>query len=393
MTKDKYDFIEELLENKSLSQSQREKVLCLLKEEIKKDVSFGKKLEERIEKLENTIVVDNKIPDKKNIILHNPRFVSKYLKKFKENTALKWTTHVWDEKKYETINSFIEELNGDKDYKEIFNYNRDLYNLVNYFIYNPQKELDQNGIPKFGWPNLNEIKIGWQFPNNLLISWCKEYYDKLADEKKYPFQFVLPKEFQPQRPVKGKMVTTFENVVDVFKTEIQFRDNYLYKEIRRRKSKMADFEFVGIEQFEKLDFYTYTNGFLSAVDVVLEEIKKNETEKKILFSYELINDELYLDITQLNSFPSRKIYTNNLSQFLGGGLSSIAASVFSLCDFSIISVFTDQNNNKINGELFITFEGTTGSVLKKETTIESTPWLEKRSSEIEGFTYRFKFYL
>lgn len=392
MAKDKYDFIEELLENKKLSQSQREKVLFLLKEEIKKDVSFGKKLEERIEKLESTIIPDKKQPNKM-IIIHNPHFISKYLKRFKENTALKWTTHVWDEKKYETINAFIEELNEDKDYQKIFNYNINLSNLLKYFIYNPKQVIDQNGMPEYGWPNLNDIKIGWQFPNNLLINWCKEFYDKPEGEKKYPFQFVLPKEFQPQRPVKGKMITTFENVVDVFKTEIQFRDNYLYKEIRRRKSKMADFEFVGIEKFEKLDFYTYTSGFLSAVDVVLEEIKKNETEKKIFFSYELINDELYIDITQLNSFPSRKINTNDLSQFLGGGLSSIAASVFSLCDFSIISVFTDQNNNKINGELFITFEGTTGSVLKKETTIESTPRLEKRSSEIEGFTYRFKFYL
>lgn len=79
------------------------------------------------------------------------------------------------------------------------------------------------------------------------------------------------------------MITTFENVVDTFKTEIQFREDYLYKELRKRNNRMADYNFIGIEDFKNLDFYTYTNGFLSAIDTVLNEIRKNETEKNILF--------------------------------------------------------------------------------------------------------------
>jgi hypothetical protein len=99
-----------------------------------------------------------------NQLTHNPRLVSQYLKKFKENTVLKWTTHPWDEKKYDTIDTFIQELNDDKEYKKLFSVHRDLFNLLNYFIYSPKTKVTESGIPEFGWPNLNELKIGWQFP-------------------------------------------------------------------------------------------------------------------------------------------------------------------------------------------------------------------------------------
>src|SRR5690606_23149735 len=127
-------------------------------------------------------------------------------------------------------------------------HNRDLYNLIKYFIYEPQNKLDSNGVPEYGWPNLYEMKFGWQYPNNLLINWCKENYDnKSLDERKKPFQYLLPIELRPKKTVKGKEIKYFEDVVYVFKTEIQFREEYLYKELRKRNRSMLDFYFVGIE--------------------------------------------------------------------------------------------------------------------------------------------------
>lgn len=388
--KNKYDFIQEILESKKLTVAQRERVLKLAKEEIKKEGVIGKELEDRIRKLEEKLDDGQK---KKNQLTHNPKLVSKYLKKFKDNTPLKWATHVWDEKKYETIDLFIEDLNKDKDYNTLFNIHRDLYNLIDYFIYDPKKELDEYKIPKYGWPNLQDLKIGWQFPNNLLINWCRENFDNKEDNKKYPFQFNLPKELQPKKPIKGKMITTFENVVDTFKTEIQFREDYLYKELRKRNNRMADYNFIGIEDFKNLDFYTYTNGFLSAIDTVLNEIRKNETEKNILFSYEMQANELFIDITQLNSFPTRKLNTNNLVQFLGGGMNAISSDIFSLCDFSIISNFTDGKNNKISGELCIVYDSIKGNWSGKDVSMNTVPKLQEYNKEVTGFTYRFKFYL
>lgn len=402
-TVNKYDFIQQLLENKKLSPVQRERVLTLAIQEMKSEKIRDENLVKRIKDIEEMLHAirennENFKPkiyslNTQNQLTHNPRLVSEYLNKFKENTVFKWTTHPWDEKKFDTIDTFIQELNEDKEYNKLFNVHRDLFNLVNYFIYSPKTETD-NGIPKFGWPNLNELKIGWQFPRRILIEWCKENFDnKDEHEIKYPFQYPLPKELQPQKPIKGKMITTFENVVDVFKTEIQFREDYLYKELKKRNNRMLDFKFEGIEDFRNLDYYTYTPGFLAAIDTILAEIKKNETEKHIRFSYEMLKEELIVDVTHVNSFPIRKLNTNNLSQFLGGGLYAIAGSIFSLCDFSVISKFKDDHNNISHSELCIVYDDIKGTLSGKETSITGTPQLRTFNKKIEGFTYRFKFYL
>ena len=96
MAKDKYDFIQELLENKKLQPTQKERVLLLAKEEIKKDGALGKELEERVKKLEEMINISSeKIPtitktplitsqsEKIPIINHDPITIYKLLSSFK----------------------------------------------------------------------------------------------------------------------------------------------------------------------------------------------------------------------------------------------------------------------------------------------------------------------
>ena len=60
MTKTKYDFIKELLENKKINQNHRERILEL----ASKEISFEGTLEERIQKIEEIIFkekIDTKI--------------------------------------------------------------------------------------------------------------------------------------------------------------------------------------------------------------------------------------------------------------------------------------------------------------------------------------------
>ena len=54
--KNKYDFIVNLLEKKNLTTEQREKILFLTKEEIKKDNSIGQELADRISDLEDIMI-------------------------------------------------------------------------------------------------------------------------------------------------------------------------------------------------------------------------------------------------------------------------------------------------------------------------------------------------
>lgn len=397
--KDKYEFILELLETGKLTPAQKERVMLLSTKIIKDTSNKEDEIIKRIEEIEAKIKGGNKpepiiIKEKENNQLtHRPDYITKYLQKFGGNSAFKWATHAWEEKIYESITDFIDELNKDKEYQEIFNCNRDLYNLIKYFLYEPKNEIDDNGKLKFGWPNLYEMKIGWQFPKNLIIDWCKENYDHKLNDLKYPFQFVLPLELQPKTQIKGKMISTFENVVDVFKTEIQFRDNYLYREIDKKRRQTSNFSFIGIDKLEKLDFYTYTHGFLAAVNNVINEIKKRETEKNIHFNYIMYEKYLIIDITHENSYPTRIINTNSLTQFMGGGMKTIAENVFSLCDFSVISKFKNQNSIEFTGELSILHEGITAKITGKNIDINNEPILKDYQNEIKGFTYRFKFYI
>ncbi len=54
ISKNKYDFITDLLENKKLNFTQKERILMLANKELKKDFSSKKKIEERVQNMEDT---------------------------------------------------------------------------------------------------------------------------------------------------------------------------------------------------------------------------------------------------------------------------------------------------------------------------------------------------
>jgi histidine kinase-like protein len=434
MNNKKVDFIADLLKSKKISANDKERLFSLSVLELKamsnSDIDLRKDIDElkqivysrqtelpKVEVVADKIVleaanekrtdtdIDIKLPEityesvnqneghgNKTLMTHAPKTVTEFLDNFRQNTDLKWTTHNWDETKYDTIQDFIDGLNASKEYQKLFSLNVRLYNLINYFIYSPKTPLDDAGVPKYGWEGLGDIKIGWQFPSSLLIAWSRENYDN-KEQRKYPFEYDLPKGFRPKRPVKGKMIQTFENVVDLFKTEIQFRDHYLYDELNKRRSRMKDFSIIGLESFPQLDFYTYTRGVLGAIDEILQQVKKNETHKTIIFSQRVSDDRLIIDITHADSFPSRMLNTKNLSSFLGGGLQAIAEQLFSLCNFSVLSKFKNEENSDVSGELCITYNGTLGELNGKSIVLKTSPTFKALDSVPVGFTYRLSFYL
>ena len=393
MEHNKYDFIINLLEDKKLSPILKDKLLSLSVKEIKNESAMEKELLRRIEHIEDLVKTPNTSGNNTaaNEVIHDPSKITEFLYKFRANTVFKWSSHSWDEKKYETIKDFIQELNKNK--KEVgilFNYNRNLYNLLIYFLYIPKNKDASNDL-KFGWPNLNKMKFGWQFPNNLLIDWCKDNFDNKNEyEIKKPFQFILPQYLRPGERIKDKEIKYFQDVVDVFKTEIQFRENYLYHEIQKLSNTMKDYEFYGIEELKFLDFYTYTPGILKAISQILDLIKNNETATKILFSYKKIEDKLIFTIHQRNSYPLKSLDITNSEKFIGGQLNAIAEDLFSLADFSIISKFI-SDSKYINGELKILYPGVKGMAKGKNINLIDKPLFEEVGEEVDGFTYKMIF--
>lgn len=237
------------------------------------------------------------------------------------------------------------------------------------------------------------MKFGWQFPDNKFLLWCKENYDnKSEDERKKPFQYLLSKELRPSKTVKGKEIKYFQDVVDVFKTEIQFREEYLFKEIRKRTQRMSDFKFSGLEELKKLDFYTYTPSVLSAIDHIFEQIKRNETAVDINISYTIDNEKIVFSITQKKSFPKKELNINNTKSFIGGHLNAISERLFSLADFSIESNFT-YNDRVIPGELKITYDNIDGKIKGRNITLIQNPIFIESNNKFPGFTYKLIFYI
>ena len=387
--KTKVDFITDLLSNKKLHTSQKEKLFALVANDLKGDEDEIRKIWLEIE----TIKGKKKDNQSSNILFHKPKEVAIFLNLFRQNTALKYSTHSWDRTDFlSSIGSFLDKLNKEKiDYKfsEIFNYNRHLYNLLNYFLFKPNQEIE-NGIPKYGW--LQDVKIGWQFPNDLIREWCMINYDKPFNYKiKYPMEFPIPVNLKPLKRINGKEIVYFEDVVNLFKTEIQFRgeERNLFHSVNSLLKQYHLYSY-DINILEDLDFYTYTRGFINALDSIFNLFeRKNESKKEISISIEKDIESISILITQLDSFPSKILEDPN--RYFNGDSIGYINHIFSLCDYSIISKFNTNQfleiqilTEDIEAEL-------DGNNVKKINSSFSVKKIEAKT--VKGFTHKFKFYI
>jgi hypothetical protein len=432
----KGDFIIDLLKTNRLSQSERERILKLSATEFEKNDQEYQRILSEIEglkkiyldeqnKLTSKIeliledIAESKASQKSNVepinsslenadkskeikLVHNPIEITKFLKNFEENTALKFSTHIWDKTDFLlSYSDYINKLNEEKRiyrFNELFNYNRPLYNLLNYFLFIPNTPVKQ-GVPIYGWNNedLKDVKIGWQFPNEILKNWSIENFDEQTktENKKYPMDMIVPIDLKPSKRIKNKEINSFEDVVNIFKTEIQFRndEDNLFKEVDFliKKHKLTNSD-SSIEKLKKLHFYTYTKGVISAFDSIFRSFEKNnESFKDISFEVKSQENCIEIQIIHLNSFPSKIIELENPNKFFSGDSNAIINHLFSLCDYSIISKF----NNESNFEVAILFDdvfGTPdGNNLKKLDTQMKVN--ELKDFEVRGFSHKLKFYV
>ena len=109
-------------------------------------------IEEMIKKGENP---EPPTGEEKNLLIHRPDYITRYLQKFGGNSAFKWATHIWEERKYETIIDFIEELTQYKEWKpsdsvwKFINQLKDGFQSCignNYFVDNFSIKKDENTV-------------------------------------------------------------------------------------------------------------------------------------------------------------------------------------------------------------------------------------------------------
>jgi hypothetical protein len=408
--KDKIDFIADLLKSTKINASQKERLFALATDEIRNignsDEIIFAEIAELKKKMEGISVMGNN--DKKkssNVYLsHDPIFIRDLLKEFGTNTAFKFSTHAWDKTDFmETIGSFLGKLNNekkDKLFSNLFNNNRHLYNLMNYFLFKPSVEFEKDKItPKFGWRTSNGqmIKIGWQYPDNLLQKWCEENYDaKEGSAKKFPFEYKIPEVLKPSKKINGKEIIFFEDVVNVFKNEIRFRgeENNFRNTIEFLLLKKHHLKSDNLNVLNNLDFYTYTQGVINAIDSIFEKFSKmSEAGKNIHFDVITNAESVTIKITHLQSYPAKQISFNEPNTFFSGDSIGIINHIFSLCDYSVISKFNEDDYYEIK---ILQQEQDTQAIADGNNIKEITSKFQVISiqpQEVKGFTHQFKFYL
>ena len=297
---------------------------------------------------------------------HNPKELVKILTNFRKDSPIKYTTHDWDfdfRKEYGDFNNYMKNVKKqwDEIEKELKELSPNIHKKTELFLF----AKDEKDV----WSSAEGDKLatGW---SNLegLREWC--------DNGKSPFDFKLPKIYE----VEGKTVSKFADVINIFKREIQIRNENdhlksIFSNYRNILYKKAKFK-IKMEKLQGKNFYTDVETFKKVLDMIFfEEILKREKYPNIIVEAKNDNEKFFdLCITQVDSFSylSPKEMFNKSD---GGDFAKIKKALKNLCDWSIENKDEKGKSYRVN-YLISTYK-------------ERTEYLDE---EIKGFTYILRFY-
>lgn len=400
MAKDKYDFIQELLENKKLKPAQRERVLMLAKEEIKKDGVFGKELEERVKRLEMQIDEkknqESKPMEKSTPALHIedplPEYVAsknlwKFLHDYNQDKILKTTCHEIDSNELINILKFCEtdKYNFQQHKQKVQeHYKNHFFDNKKYFVDHKIKNLILSYLTgktfsgkSDGWTD-EKIKFNWN--SNELKNWSDNYPDLVphpndgfAKNQDNNYGFMLENSIKVNLVKDNQSLRYFSQIVLYFKCLFHIRyENSLFNIIENcnKSNHLTDKVKFNISEntFPKnLEFFTNVEKLIQAykifinliIDVGREnnsiqpivELKLLETESGIEFSIHHINSTFQKSI---NNTIDRKgtIFRNLITNQLNGMCEFYLKADFGNNQFAEINIWNGKRSTKKDLELF-----------------------------------------
>ncbi|WP_151899695.1 ankyrin repeat domain-containing protein [Sulfurimonas hydrogeniphila] len=305
----------------------------------------GDSLYDRVKYLQQTELIE--LIEKSSTFLqpnNNPQALMKLLTFFTLDTPIKCTTHSWEgsceNKDVLRFDDFISKVqnqwNTIKD--ELKELSPNLYQKIESFIF---KNTDEATI----WSKDEKLRLGWSSVDEL-----KEH----INNGKKPFEFVL------KEPIKvtNQTITTFGELVSLFKEEIEVRNdsNMLEKIFDDFEIKLNDNDIAcDIDASVKgVDFYTDVEKFKSALDIIFQQFIKfhttNSSLDEVLVAVHKPKESLakYIElyITHLNS-SSNRTPQELLEQVNDGDFLNIREALQNLCDWSVLDSYKNENN-KIN---------------------------------------------
>ena len=267
-------------------------------------------------------------------IIHNPKALVSLLENFSNNdSALKYTTHSWDAGRDKGIFRDVEDflVKARKEYSEFSFKLRELSENLNGKIYN---FLFNKDVSKKGWGE-SRIKFGWSSPEIIIA--CNASIDLKPED------FIIPETFQLQ--IAGKTIKKFKQVIDVFKNEIEIRDEnsaLLDLILQKHDTYLTSFSVPIVTNLENKTFYTDIQWLSKALDLIFEGIQKYPQHNDVEYFVEKNNnDKIVLNILHKNSFKTGLSIHDDKLNLKRGDFSTIKDKLRNLCDWSIESQFAE----------------------------------------------------
>ena len=358
------------------------------------ELTFGVQSDKTIQdttKQKQVNILDHEILD------HEPRKLIELLNKFgSQNDLAKFSTHIWDGDEISSYADFISDISHKRYYKNfagIQNYNKDIwYRKIYPFLF--QKKLSKDNLGReihFRW-GVHKIKIGWQYPSTI-ADWCKENTNSDGKWTNQPFNMNLAKEFQPEKRINGKSVTSFYDVVELFKKEIEFKEDDLYLQIRKLKSELLpnfNIDATKLKSLRSFVVYNNTEIIMKAIKRIFKNItersnKNNCNDIEVSTTFNGADKFYELKIVHVHSESYTPLNHKKFSSS-GGDLTTLRETLFGLCDFSVRGVFI-EGDKRIFAQIDYLYDGC--QKINKE---YLNPKQKKITEDPRGFNYILKFY-
>lgn len=287
------------------------------------------------------------------------------------------------------MSSIRDTLKQNPEYSNLYWYNTALYYALTDYLLTYKKE-----PAKFHWDKDARIKIGLQYPPNVAKKWMK----KNPGQQIWAMPLsVFPKEYQPEGLFDDQVLANMEQICDLFKHVIEFRDDKkdFFKLIKTLFDKKSDFLVqYDPKEFKAINFYTYTTAVRNAFNRVAENIRlraSDETKKSVILSIQNDSEDSFeLHIKHLGSFPDCSVKESKLYNGTFACMRNFKAkggSLLSICDYSIIGRFKDDNGQLTPYRFDYLYPD-----IKADEKGNPAVNHKKLDGDIDGFEYIFKFY-
>ncbi|MBD8489739.1 hypothetical protein IFO69_13360 [Echinicola sp. CAU 1574] len=377
MAKNKYDFIKELLDDKKLNQSQRERILAL----ASKEISLEGSLEERVQKIEEIIynqsnetrvLQTEKLSKSEGLSLPkyiDPYHLYKFLFEYNQNPVLRSTCHDIDSEELKKINEYCE--------SESYDFKKHRKNIIEAFIEHEKKFFapgkakalirgyltgkDYKGNPlKKGWSFTDEIKINWS--SDKLFEWVTKnpntppnLNENIAADQEIELFNIEP---QIDSPITNEPIQSFTQLVLHFKNLFHLKSGSQgLRAILERVNSMekwnekVEFDIPNKDFPNNLEHFTDVDKLVTAYDsllrLIIQQHQRDERPKVKLRLYQE-SQKVYLSIHHLNG-QYNKTVQNCIDRPHGRDYKNlISLKINGLCNLYLKADFGNQEFATIN---------------------------------------------